>query len=134
MKAIDIPFVELVGVKQSENELSLAYKKDVQNHLQTIHASAQFTLAETASGLCLEHTFPEIKDVIPLLRDSSMQYKKPALQEIVAYAVVKDEEKEKFLQQFHRKSRATISVDVEIKGRDGLYIAKGTFRWFISKI
>ena len=134
MRVIDIEFVKLVGIKQSQNELSLAYKKDVLNHIQTIHASAQFTLAETASGLCLKESFPDILDVVPLLRDSSIKYKKPALKEIVAFATISDEDKESFLKQFKRKSRATINVSVEIKDSDGVCTAEGIFRWFISKI
>ena len=54
MKAIDIEFVKLVGIEQSDNNVSLAFKKDVLNHLKSIHASAQFTLAETQSGMHLQ--------------------------------------------------------------------------------
>ena len=41
----------------SEASVSLDYKKDVQNHINTIHASAQFTLAETQSELHLQNLF-----------------------------------------------------------------------------
>ncbi|MCK4671138.1 MAG: DUF4442 domain-containing protein [Candidatus Aegiribacteria sp.] len=43
----------------------------MQNHLQTIHASAQFTLAETASGEMLRIELPElVGKVVPIFRDS----------------------------------------------------------------
>ena len=135
MKATDIEFVKLVGIKQSGDSVSLAYKKDVQNHINTIHASAQFTLAETQSGLYLQNLFPELEGlVIPLLRESNMKYKKPALKSITAFASVKDEDKEKFLEQFSRKGRASLLVSVEVKDSDGVCTAQGTFGWFISKI
>ncbi|MDF1883959.1 YiiD C-terminal domain-containing protein [Sulfurimonas sp. SAG-AH-194-C21] len=135
MKADEIPFVKLVGIEQSEASVSLAYKKDVQNHINTIHASAQFTLAETQSGLHLQSLFPELEGtVIPLLRESSMKYKKQALKTISAFASVKDEDKEKFLEQLTRKGRASLSVAVEVKDSDGVCTAQGTFGWFISKI
>jgi len=135
MKVTDIEFVKLVGIKQIENQLSLEYKKDVQNHINTIHASAQFTLAETQSGLYLQNLFPELEGlVIPLLRESNMKYKKPALKSITAFASVKDEDKEKFLEQFSKKGRASLSVSVEVKDSDGVCTAQGTFGWFISKI
>lgn len=49
MKATDIEFAKLVGIKQSGGSVSLEYKKDVQNHINTIHASAQFTKKGRAS-------------------------------------------------------------------------------------
>ena len=61
MKVTDIVFVKLVGIEQESDELSLEFKEDVQNHLNTIHASAQFTLAETQSGLHLQKLFPELE-------------------------------------------------------------------------
>ena len=135
MKATDIEFVKLVGIKQSGDSVSLAYKKDVQNHINTIHASAQFTLAETQSGLYLQNLFPELEGlVIPLLRESNMKYKKPALKSITAFASVKNEDKENFLEQFSRKGRASLLVSVEVKDSDGVCTEQGTFGWFISKI
>ena len=51
MKVIEIPFVKKVGITKTENnKLELAFTADTQNHLETMHASAQFALAETASG------------------------------------------------------------------------------------
>jgi len=135
MKATDIEFVKLVGIEQSEDSVSLAYKKDVQNHIETIHASAQFTLAETQSGLHLQKLFPHLEGlVIPVLRDSSMKYKKPALKTITARASVSQEDIEKFQAQFDKKGRGSLSVDVLVEDSDGVCTAQGTFGWFISKI
>ena len=135
MKATDIEFVKLVGIEQSGNSVSLAYKKDVQNHINTIHASAQFTLAETQSGLCLQTLFPELEGhVVPLLRESKMKYKKPAIKEIFAFASVDDADVVKFQEQFLKKGRASLEVKVCIKDSDDICTAEGTFGWFISKI
>ena len=135
MRAEDIEFVKLVGIEQSGDSVSLAYKKDVQNHINTIHASAQFTLAETQSGLHLQKLFPELEGlVVPLLRESNMKYKKPALKNITAFASVKEEDKEKFLEQFTKRGRASLEVSVTVKDSDAVCTAQGTFGWFISKI
>ena len=135
MKATDIEFVKLVGVEQSENELSLAYKKDVLNHIESIHASAQFTLAETQSGLHLQKLFPElVSHVVPMLRESKIKYKKPALKKIAAFASCSDENIEKFKEQFAKKGRATLFVSVEIKDSDGVVTAISEFIWFVQKL
>ena len=135
MQAIEIPFVKLVGIEQSEDELSLAFKNDVQNHIKTIHASAQFTLAETKSGLHLQQLFPDlIAKVIPVLRESKMKYKRPALKKIIAYSSVKEEDIVKFQEQFTKKSRGSIEVNVEIRDIDGVCTAQGSFGWFIQAL
>ena len=135
MRAESIAFVKLVGIKQSGDSVSLAYKKDVENHINTIHASAQFTLAETQSGLHLQKLFPDLEGlVVPLLRESSMKYKKPATKNIEAFASVSDEDKEKFLAQLSKRGRGSLEVYVEVKDSDGVCTAQGTFGWFISKI
>ena len=135
MKASDIEFVKLVGIEQSEESVSLAFKKNVLNHIESIHASAQYTLAETQSGLHLQKLFPQlVGKVIPVLRESKIKYKKPALKSIIAFAKCSDEDIEKFQTQFTKKGRATLNVSVEVKDSDGVCTAEGTFGWFISKI
>ncbi|MCW8838458.1 MAG: DUF4442 domain-containing protein [Thiovulaceae bacterium] len=65
------------------------------NHIKTIHASAQFALAETQSGIHLQRLFPELEEkVVPVLRDAQMKYKKPAV--------------EKFKTQFEKKGRGSL--------------------------
>jgi acyl-coenzyme A thioesterase PaaI-like protein len=135
MRVTDIEFVKLVGIKESENRLSLEYKNDVLNHLKSIHASAQFTLAETQSGLYLQKLFPElVGKVIPLLRDSKIKYKKPALKMISALVKCSDEDVARFKEQFDRKGRSTLSLHVEVKDSDEVVTAVAEFSWFIQKI
>ena len=135
MKATDIEFVKLVGIKESEEQVSLEYKKEVLNHINTIHASAQFTLAETQSGLHLQKLFPElVGKVVPVLRESSIKYKKPAMKKIVALASVKKEDSVKFQERFAKKGRGVLEVSVDVVDVDGVCSAQGTFTWFISKL
>ena len=135
MKATDIEFVKLVGIKQSQNSVSLAYKKNVLNHIESIHASAQFTLAETQSGLHLQTLFPElVGQVVPMLRESYVKYKKPAVKSIVAFATCSDENIAKFTEQFTKKGRATLSVSVDVRDSEELLCASAEFIWFVQKI
>lgn len=135
MKATDIAFVELVGIIQEKDKVSLEFKDDVLNHIESIHASAQFTLAETQSGLYLQKLFPELEGkVVPVLRDANIKYKKPALKNIVADASVNEENLEKFKEQFSKKGRAMIEVFVEVKDIDDVCTSSGVFTWFVQKI
>ena len=54
MDVTAIPFVEKVGIARTEQGgLKLPFSESTKNHLNGIHASAQFTLAETSSGEAL---------------------------------------------------------------------------------
>lgn len=124
-----------MGSLKQNNELELAFTTDTQNHLETMHASAQFTLAETASGEFLQTLFPDlVGKVIPVLRDAKVKFKKPAAKNIIAYPSITDEATEKFNTQFSKKGRASISVDVEIKDIENTITCIASYNWFVQKI
>jgi acyl-coenzyme A thioesterase PaaI-like protein len=127
--------VELIGIKREENTLpALKLSENNQNHIGTMHAGAQFILAEMASGVYLSKLFPELKDkIIPLLRESKIKYKKTALGTITTHPYLSYEEKEQFKNQFLKKSRATIEVEVTLKNENNEIVSIGSFRWFIQK-
>lgn len=135
MNVLEIPFVEKIGIKRNaDGNLELPYSENVHNHLHTIHASAQFTLAETASGEMLQHLFPELAGVvIPVLRESNIKFKKPATNTIIAYPSVSDETLAKFKEQFIKRGRASISVDVEIRDTKDTVTCVGAYNWFVQK-
>lgn len=136
MNILQIPFVEKTGIQRdSEGALALTFNDSIHNHLQTIHASAQFTLAETASGEFLQNKYPDLAGkVIPLLRESQAKFKKPATNSIAAYASVTSEASEKFNIQFQKKGRASLPVYVEIKDTEDTVTFTGTFTWFIQRV
>ena len=136
MNVIEIPFVDKVGIQRNaDGALELPFNKGVQNHLETIHASAQFTLAETSSGEILQKSFPNlVGKVVPVLRESQIKFKKPAYKKIVAYPTVTAESLSKFDEQITKKGRALISVEVQVKDIDGTVTCTGTFKWFVQLI
>ncbi len=135
MDVTQIPFAKHTCIeKEDDHTLKLEATDVVQNHLGTIHASAQFTLAETQSGLYLQETFPELEGkVVGLLRDATVKYKNPATSDIYAVAIIREEAKERFLSQFLRKGHASIVVDVVVKTCDDILCMEGTFSWFVQK-
>lgn len=136
MDVTQIPFAVTTGISKTANgELQLHYTDSVLNHLQTIHASAQFTLAETASGELLLNLFPELADrVIPILRDACIKYKKPATKNIIAYPSIHQDNADKFKQQFNNKGRGSITVNVTLKDSDDTLVCSAEFNWFVQEI
>ena len=135
IKATDIPFVNHIGIKDENNKLSLDFKENVLNHIKTIHASAQFTLAETQSGLHLQKLFPELEGkVIPVLRDAQIKYKKPAQEKIIAFSSSDEEAIEKFKTQFEKKGRGSLQINVEVKDVNDVLTSQATFTWFVQAL
>jgi acyl-coenzyme A thioesterase PaaI-like protein len=131
-----IPFIEDMGMQKREDGfLSLPFNPKLLNHIGTVHASAQFSLAETQTGFYLESMFPEYRDkIIPLLRSSTVKYKHPATKDIYAIATVSQELLEKFEKSFVKKGRAIISVNVEIRDSDEVVTMVGEFVWFVQMV
>ena len=129
MNIQEIPFIAHVGV---DNDLTLDLLDTNQNHLKSIHAGAQFTLAESASGHYLSSLFPELEDkVIPLLRESSIKFKRQAMSKLTAHPSIEAEDLKKFQTQFTKKGRATIKVAVHLKDQEEKITAIGNFTWYI---
>ena len=135
MKATDIPFVRHIGIEEQNGELSLDFKNDVLNHIETIHASAQFALAETQSGMHLQNLFPDLEGkVLPVLRDAQIKYRKPAQEKIIAFASTDAEDVAKFRSQFEKRGRASIQINVEVKDINGVLTCQATFTWFVQAL
>lgn len=136
MDVTKIPFAEKVGItRNSEGGIELPFDESVHNHLQTVHAAAQYALAETESGEMLQTLFPELADkVVPVLRDSTVKYKKPAQSSVSARASVTDESVAKFREQLARKGRSSIVVRVEVVDQKGIITSVAEFSWFIQAI
>jgi acyl-coenzyme A thioesterase PaaI-like protein len=135
MEVTEIPFVKQIGITEEESQLTLAPALEVTNHIGTIHASAQFTLAETVSGLFLQEEFSDIKgEVLPLLRSTTVKYKSPAMTKLKAVARVDDELKTKFKEQFLKRGRASIAVNVELLDSNEQVTMAGEFVWFVQRV
>lgn len=136
MDITKVPFIQKAGIQYDDSgTLNLEFCQSIQNHVGTIHASAQFALAETASGDCLQSLCPELSDqVFPILREAKVKYKKPAEQSVSAYSSVDDDSISIFRDQLTRKGRSTIEIAVEVKELDGTITCSGKFKWFVKTI
>ena len=135
MKAVDIPFIHHIGMEEKSGQLSLKYKNSVLNHVRTIHAAAQFALAETQSGIHLQNLFPELKGkVLPILRDGQIKYKKPAKGKIFAFSLTEEEDIGKFESQLVKRGRASLRIRVEIRDIDDVLVSEAIFTWFVQML
>jgi acyl-coenzyme A thioesterase PaaI-like protein len=126
-----IPFANTVGIQEG----ILDNHHDVQNHMGSIHAGAQFTLAEAASGEYLSSLFHAKEGTyVALLRDASIKYKKQARSKLRSEASVSDEMLEKFISSYETKGRATIVAEVKLFDTQGDITCVGSYKWFIQRV
>ncbi len=135
MNILKLLLNQFIGIKKTENNLlKLNLTKNIENHVGSIHAGAQFVFAESASADYLAELFPELNDkVLPLLRSSDMKFKKIAFDTLTAYPLITKDVLQKFKKQFLKKGRGLITVEVTLKNMNKEIVTIGIFNWFVEK-
>jgi len=130
-----IPFNRFLGLRAGDTALTLPADPKYHNHLGTVHAGAQFSLAEAASGQWLLDRFGEGR---PTTRRWSAtptsKFRRPATGELTAQAGAPPEEAERFPETLTRRGRASIEVRVQILGADGSATLESAFEWFAQRV
>ena len=82
MDILNIPFHRFLNIKKHSGEeyiFEANERPEYLNHLGTIHACFQLTLAEASSGAFLLQEFNDISyEVIPVVRKTEAKYHRPA--------------------------------------------------------
>jgi len=136
MDVTKLPFNQFIGLKKSDKEayiLMLDNKPEYLNHLDTVHASAQFALAEASSGSFLLEEFSELTDIIPVVRKVETKYKKPATGSVYSKAKFFECEKSEVFEALNQRGKALLKVEVSLFDDSDILIMQSVFEWFIAK-
>ena len=138
MNLIEIPFNHLVGVTLPDEGVNAililnATGKHL-NHLGTVHASAQLTLAEAASGQLLWLAFPDLIDtVVPVVRRVEATFRRPAGPgRLWAKGAIPLDQQAKFLSDLTRKGRALLAVSITVVDASGTVTLQSKVVWYIQ--
>jgi len=137
MDITKIPFNQFIGLKISDKSgylLMLDNRPEYRNHLDTVHASAMFALAEATSGYFLLNEFSEPTDIVPVVRKVETKYKKPATGLVFSKAKFQDTEKNEVLNMINQKGRALLKVEVSLYDDKDMLIMQSVFEWFVKKM
>lgn len=139
MDITELPFNQFLGIKKSNlAEAGILELNDLpryKNHLNTVHASAQFALAEACGGEFLLRRFKELAtDYVSMLRRAEIKFTKPATGKIYAKATAAEEEIQKFLTELKTKHHAVISVNVAVMDYDWATTMSATFEWVVQQV
>ena len=138
VRATDLAYNQALGIRdapaEAEHLLELPFAPQVANHLQTMHAAAQFSLAEAASAECLQRHFKAaLGEVFAVMRASEVQYRKPATSDLLAYGMPDEETLSRLVDQVTRRGRGIAVILIDLKDRTGTLTLHGKFEWFISR-
>lgn len=138
VRATDLAYNQALGIRDApagaDHLLELPFVPLVHNHLQTMHAAAQFSLAEAASAECLQrHYGTALGDVFAVMRAVEVKYRKPATSDLLAYGTPDEQTREQLLAQMARRGRTSAVILIDLKDRSGTLTFHGKFEWFISR-
>lgn len=139
LRATDLAYNQALGIRdaapEAEHLLELPGAPLVRNHLKTVHAAAQFSLAEAASAECLQrHYGAALGEVFAVVRAVEVKYRKPATGDLLAYGRPDDFTREHLLTEIAARGRSKAVILIDLKDRAGTLTFHGQFEWFISRV
>ncbi|MHB8880862.1 MAG: DUF4442 domain-containing protein [Thermodesulfovibrionales bacterium] len=137
MNVLKLPFNKVLMLKKSDlpdTVLMLEDQEKYQNHVGTVHASAQYALAEASSGEILERNFGDWNGAyFPVVRRVEVKYKNPAHGKLFSTGFIEAERAIKAKKELAEKGRTLVDVVVKVMDEGKNTTFESTFTWFIAK-
>jgi acyl-coenzyme A thioesterase PaaI-like protein len=139
VKVTDLAYNQALGIRAAPagtgHLLELPLSPLVQNHLQTMHAAAQFSLAEAASAECLQRIFgAALGEVFAVVRTVEVKYRQPATGDLLAYGEPDENTRAHLVEEVTRRGRSSAVIRIDLKDRNGTLTFHARFEWFISRL
>jgi thioesterase domain-containing protein len=135
-----VPFARALGVRFEEIEpervvVSMPFAPERTNHVNTVHAAAEFGLGESAAGALVFTAFASAmhEGFVPVVANASITYKRPAPGYLRAEAALTVEERARALEQLASEGKARFNVPVTITNADGKIACEMVTEWAIIK-
>ncbi|HYC72208.1 MAG TPA: DUF4442 domain-containing protein [Opitutaceae bacterium] len=138
MRPTDLPFNAMLGLRDAPSGaahlLELPWHDRLRNHVGTMHAAAQFALAEAASAECLLREFPDLAPgLLAVVRHVELRYRRAATGDAFAHARPAAGAAEQLRADLAARGRAFVTVDVELRDAGGAVSFAGKFTWYLSR-
>lgn len=136
MKPTDLALNRALGIADAApgaaHLLELPFAPVVCNHIGTVHAAAQFALAEAAAAERLRRDFSKLADsIVPIMRGTEAKYRQPATGTLLAYATLDESARTRIPADLAMSGRTLATVAVELKDAAGVLTFAGEFHWFL---
>ncbi len=139
MKVTDLALNQLLGIRAAPTGVShlleMPFTLPLHNHLGTVHAAAQFALAEAAGAECLHRVFGELAaQVFAVVRGVEVRYRAPARTDLLAFGAPDERTLAGLRLELANRGRTTAVILIDLKDRAGTLTFHGKFDWFISQV
>ena len=132
-----VPFAAHTGVRLLEigdgtARAELEQRREVSNHIDTMHAGAMFTLGEAASGAAMAGALaPVILKMRPVAKDARIAYLKIAQGRLEAEARTARPGAE-LMEAIRTDGKVAFDVEVAIRDSAGETVTEMTVTWHVS--
>ena len=129
------PLSEFLHINRVDGgPMRMEFGEHAYNHIRTVHASAQYALAELGTGAVLADLYPDQHDeLFAVLRRGELKYGSAATSDLTAAATLSDEARDKLEADLRRRGRALVSVAVELRDAEGTVASTGRFQWYMER-
>lgn len=133
----DVPFarltgVEVVHVERGLSRAQLKERRDVTNHVGTIHAAALFALGEATSGSAMAGTLaPVLLGVKAVVAEASIRYVKPANGVITATGKV-DGEPDRIVEELKANGKVRFDLTVTFHDATETAVCEMKVQWRVK--
>lgn len=131
----DIKFARLLGISRQDNGhlMQISMNDQVQNHIGSMHASAQFALAEIGSGDFLRTQFPDLSGMAyAVVRRAEIKYSKQVNADLFAHPSINKEDRQNLEEKLTTKGRVILPVHVKLKTQEGEIATHAVYYWCIA--
>ncbi|GGJ30962.1 PaaI family thioesterase [Deinococcus roseus] len=126
--------VQVTGLQKGAATCTLEPRRELLNHIGTLHAAVQFGLAESACGAAIASSLPGgLLAYTPLITRVDFQYLAALKGKGTARAQIAEDALENLLSELEVAGRTRVNVQVEVTGEDGVVAAAGTLEWYVRK-
>jgi acyl-coenzyme A thioesterase PaaI-like protein len=125
--------VELVEVSPERGVARLTKRPEVENHIQTMHAGAMFTLGEAASGAALGGVLgDQLMAARPVAADASIKYLKTGKTDLTATATA-NSDAEAIRKELADIGKVVFDIKVAITDAEGVTVSEMVVNWHVKK-
>ena len=133
----DFPVYDFVGLKVRSARDGIyrcfvPYRESNMNHINTIHAGIQWSAAEVVGGVVIMSLF-EGTAVFAVVKDVSIEFKRPARSGITVEASCDAATAERVVSDFEREGESGLSLHVVVLDEDGVEVAAADANYLIRK-
>ncbi|ADV67775.1 DUF4442 domain-containing protein [Deinococcus maricopensis] len=126
--------VHITGVGVGRADGTCAVRPDIQNHIGTIHAAAQFCLAEAVSGAACAGAFvAHLDGATPLIEKLETHYVAIARGDVTAHAEAEPADVASAQAAYAQDGKARLLVPVRVTDSEGKVVMQALAHWYLRK-